>query len=192
MKFKAHPTSYRGVAFRSRLEARWAAFFDLAGWRWQYEPCDLGGWSPDFVLAGKSAPVLVEVKPINWSGDFDKMRAETEARDDLAKVRQASEDEVLILGAYPALGAGYAGGYGEHALGVFQNESWGNRDIAVLDQGYGFPLDFAAELGSFQHRMSGEYDGDHHLRGVDLDVVQRMWGRANALTQWRGQHAQSH
>ena len=33
------PTLYGGVRFRSRLEARWAAFFfDVAGWSWEYEP----------------------------------------------------------------------------------------------------------------------------------------------------------
>jgi len=52
MKFrytvKAHPTMYNGVQYRSRLEARWAAFFDLIGWQHEYEPIDLPGWSPDF------------------------------------------------------------------------------------------------------------------------------------------------
>lgn len=45
---KAHPTKYNGVQYRSRLEARWAAFFDLIGWQHEYEPIDLPGWSPDF------------------------------------------------------------------------------------------------------------------------------------------------
>jgi hypothetical protein len=31
-------TLYRGYRFRSRLEARWAVFFDVAGVAWQYEP----------------------------------------------------------------------------------------------------------------------------------------------------------
>lgn len=31
-------TLYRGYRFRSRLEARWAVFFDVAGIAWQYEP----------------------------------------------------------------------------------------------------------------------------------------------------------
>jgi hypothetical protein len=46
----AIPTTYAGVRFRSRLEARWAATFDLLGWEWAYEPYDLNGWIPDFVL----------------------------------------------------------------------------------------------------------------------------------------------
>ena len=31
-------TEYRGYRFRSRLEARWAAFFDACGVKWEYEP----------------------------------------------------------------------------------------------------------------------------------------------------------
>jgi hypothetical protein len=68
---KSHPTLYKGTMFRSRLEARWAAFFDLAGWEWQYEPIDLMGWTPDFYVrfhCGHSEcdgyhDLLVEVKP---------------------------------------------------------------------------------------------------------------------------------
>jgi hypothetical protein len=35
---KAIETRYRGFRFRSRLEARWAVFFDRLGIRWAYEP----------------------------------------------------------------------------------------------------------------------------------------------------------
>lgn len=31
-------TRYKGYRFRSRLEARWAVFFDVLGVRWEYEP----------------------------------------------------------------------------------------------------------------------------------------------------------
>ena len=49
-RFPAVETAYRDVVFRSRLEARWAAMFDLMGWRWQYEPVELDGWFPDFFV----------------------------------------------------------------------------------------------------------------------------------------------
>lgn len=60
---KAKPTRYKGIQFRSRLEARWAAFFDKLGWQWEYEPCDFNGWYPDFVIFGQG-PIYVEVKPV--------------------------------------------------------------------------------------------------------------------------------
>ena len=62
---------YANVLFRSRLEARWAAFFDLIGWNWEYEPIDLEGWTPDFRVTfscsnsecNGSHTLLIEVKP---------------------------------------------------------------------------------------------------------------------------------
>lgn len=55
MTIKAIETIYNGYRFRSRLEARWAVFFDALGIRYEYEPegFDLGeaGWYlPDFWL----------------------------------------------------------------------------------------------------------------------------------------------
>lgn len=38
MSIKAIETIYNGYRFRSRLEARWAVFFDAAGIKYQYEP----------------------------------------------------------------------------------------------------------------------------------------------------------
>lgn len=73
---KAIPTTYSGVNFRSRLEARWAAFFDLAGIRWDYEPLDMEGWTPDFRL-DLQEPLYAEVKPcgLGAAGFFDSTHA---------------------------------------------------------------------------------------------------------------------
>jgi hypothetical protein len=62
---QAIPTRYAGCHFRSRLEARWAVFFDALGIRWQYEPEGFVGWNevfylPDFHLTDLN--VYVEVK----------------------------------------------------------------------------------------------------------------------------------
>lgn len=38
MNIKPIETHYAGHRFRSRLEARWAVFFDTLGLKWQYEP----------------------------------------------------------------------------------------------------------------------------------------------------------
>ena len=62
----AIPTMYRGRQYRSRLEARWAAFFTILGWEYEHEPFDLGKWSPDFMLTDRvtGGKALAEVKPI--------------------------------------------------------------------------------------------------------------------------------
>jgi hypothetical protein len=74
----AHPTEYHGVLFRSRLEAQWAAFFDLVGWEWEYEPLDLIRWTPDFRVTfpcghsecNGSHVLLVEIKPYYSIDEF--------------------------------------------------------------------------------------------------------------------------
>ena len=66
-------TEYKGYKFRSRLEARWAVFFDACGVDWEYEPegYDLGEgvyYLPDFLLHdvklrhNSCADLYIEVK----------------------------------------------------------------------------------------------------------------------------------
>jgi hypothetical protein len=68
MSIKAIETRYKGYRFRSRLEARWAVFFDAFPLRWEYEPegYDLGAagyYLPDFYLPDLDGGTYVEVKP---------------------------------------------------------------------------------------------------------------------------------
>lgn len=60
-KIKPKPTKYNGVQFRSRLEAKWAAFFDILKWPWLYEPVDLGEWSPDFISRLQGSVTVTEM-----------------------------------------------------------------------------------------------------------------------------------
>lgn len=66
MSIKAIETQYKGYRFRSRLEARWAVFFDALGapWKYEHEGFDLGGagwYLPDFYMPDWDC--WIEVKP---------------------------------------------------------------------------------------------------------------------------------
>jgi len=66
-------TRYAGYRFRSRLEARWAVFFDHIGAPWEYEPegyalPDGGGYLPDFRLPESRWLLDVKPKPANFDG----------------------------------------------------------------------------------------------------------------------------
>src|SRR4051812_45121011 len=67
MSIAAIETTYKGKRFRSRLEVRWAMFFDELGIEWEYEPrqfgCPTAFYVPDFYLPGHKK--FVEVKPEN-------------------------------------------------------------------------------------------------------------------------------
>lgn len=82
---RAIETRYAGCRFRSRLEARWAVFFDALGVRWEYEPQGFhlpsGPYLPDFELFGLGGDgngydsLWFEVKPDGQtSGDRDDDR----------------------------------------------------------------------------------------------------------------------
>lgn len=70
MTIAAIETRYAGCRFRSRLEARWAVFFDALGIPWKYEPqgyvVDGQPYLPDFWIGG-DAGLWVEVK-----GELDR------------------------------------------------------------------------------------------------------------------------
>jgi hypothetical protein len=61
----AIPTIAFGIRFRSRLEATWAHVLTSVCGReaWQYEPFDLEGYIPDFLVTWKGVRTLIEVKP---------------------------------------------------------------------------------------------------------------------------------
>lgn len=111
MKIKSHQTEYSGHTFRSRLEATWAAFFDLCGISWAYEPVDLDGWVPDFVL-WMDVPVYVEVKPAPLHDAFPIVKAAVLDSSfpgfDKAKAHWSSVN-VLLLGTRPNDEADYFG-----------------------------------------------------------------------------------
>lgn len=68
---KAIETRYKGYRFRSRLEARWAVFFDALGVPWEYEKegyeLPSGRYLPDFWLPRER--VWLEIKPNTPSDD---------------------------------------------------------------------------------------------------------------------------
>ena len=69
---------------QSRLEARWAAYFDRVGIAWQYEPVRFGGSTLDFRLVLDGGEAYAEMKPVSefpmdvaqrmlgagWTGDI--------------------------------------------------------------------------------------------------------------------------
>jgi hypothetical protein len=87
---KAIETKYKGYRFRSRLEARWAVFFDALGLEWEYEPegFDLDGdwYLPDFWVpmpnhySGPGAGYWCEIKKPGEPSETEKRKARNLAR----------------------------------------------------------------------------------------------------------------
>lgn len=88
MSIKSIETEYNGYLFRSRLEARWAVFFDGIGTKYQYEPegYDIDGvrYLPDFYLS--EYQIWFEAKGPHATVD------------DLAKARAFGSADAPIIG----------------------------------------------------------------------------------------------
>jgi hypothetical protein len=95
MNIKPIETHYKGYRFRSRLEARWAVFFDAMGLEWEYEKegFDLGDgryYLPDFWLP--QVQMWAEVKGEEF----------TEGQKSLCEaLAMQSKNDVLLLAGMP-------------------------------------------------------------------------------------------
>jgi hypothetical protein len=153
---KAIPTIYSGVRFRSRLEAKWAAFFDRIGWPWEYEPFDLEGWAPDFLLRFPE-PVL------RGGGRALLVGASLDDRE--------IHHRTLFVGV--GLGRGVCGEEGE------ENPEGELIALGACNCGVGL----CPSLGAYSCWRCGYYDGNA-LNGM-CDTIERAWADASNATQWR-------
>lgn len=171
-------TTYNGTRFRSRLEARWAAFFDLVGWKWTYEPFDLAGYIPDFVLQFHE-PLLVEVKPELSIAGLEQHAGKLEG--------SGWEKEALIVGADPRLDGewrdtGAIGLLAERWVSESRVEfTWEEAPWSTCLHCHR-PSFFHAS-GGWKCRVCGEYDGDHMIGPAPANLA-ALWGSAHALTRW--------
>ena len=97
---KSKETIYNGYRFRSRLEARWAVFFDKLHITYQYEPeafvCDDGSqYTPDFFLPNsfmrdkEHKGLYLEIKHFGWN--------EPSQRKYIDRISTALETQNLLL-----------------------------------------------------------------------------------------------
>ena len=127
---KAIQTVYKGYRFRSRLEARWAVFFDALGIKWEYEKegYDLDGiwYLPDFWLP--ELECWIEVK-----GKEPTEQEHAKAQ----RLAETSNHPVILLGEMPAP-------HDEHRMGYKMDSDMWLTQVARF-QGYAPELDLSLD-----------------------------------------------
>jgi hypothetical protein len=149
------PTNYRGYRFRSRLEARWAVFFDAAGIRYDFEPegfllPDGTPYLPDFWLP--DAKMWAEVKP---NDHLDKVVVPVDALSRLGALALGSDHPALLLDG-PPRDTNYWAAWPDHAEPV----GWDWQDLYLSD-GY-----YHGDLGRFYISTGMAYFPDHAAEGT--------------------------
>lgn len=177
------PTKYEGIEFRSRLEAKWAAFFTRIGWEWTYEPFDGNGYIPDFLIHGPN-PLLVEVKPAATWDEYHQPIEKLESG-----VAGIWEHDLLVVGTDPIVPSPVhrreqylpvVGLLGEH-----------NPDGWAWDTGVWLRCLACQTLGIYHQSMGwmgrpcGHYDGDGYLGSPDMGAIGDKWNDATNEVKWR-------
>jgi hypothetical protein len=175
----AIPTVYKDIEFRSRLEAKWAAFFDAAGWRWEYEPFDLNGWIPDFVLNPGIKSVLVEVKPFQAFEDWGEVITQVTR----ATVgTQCHDSNILLLGAslleVPVIKWPSIGWYG-HYDAACQRLDFGQAILHMRNRQFGFFHFFMRD----QDVITAETVDVQSV--VQMKRAEYLWAKATNMVKWK-------
>jgi hypothetical protein len=190
----AIPTEYKGRIYRSRLEARWAAFFDRLDLAAEYEPFDLGSWSPDFLLS--AIDTLIEVKPLTA---FDP---DTWSKIISACIEQKLKKAIVLTTVAPILDRGVAwigwagmpwstptpGAYLRAGIAWYGHESQPTfvADITCISSD-GFFSTSGAELlfRDFSLRTAADAPASYG------EYTMELWARATSDVQWHAKDAES-
>ena len=205
------PTTFNGVDYRSRLEAKWASFFYLCGWNYTYEPENFVGWFPDFLIVGDEGNrIWIEVKPISLGGYGEHPTEITDVMEK-ATTHKGMMDELLLLGDGPVV----KGRNNDSQIGWLNeificredpscpfspNNSCGKNVLHNHWAGAMFGTWIGSErLGagsgsrksgfchgndSYRDRITGGYDGGCYGEGSPL-LPQTLWRKAVKAVQYR-------
>ena len=186
----AIPTMFNGRQYRSRLEARWAAFMSLCKWDYEYEPNDLAGWIPDFAIWGATGNTIwVEVKPVMA---FPRSVA-SKMEQGLPDAYRARGDELLILGTKPSPTPRLAvqenkrprlGWLAQTPLRAADGHwHWGDSMFGRWASGAKFGF---CHSESHNDRITGIHAERCGGRpGAKTSDLSRLWAEATNLVQWR-------
>jgi hypothetical protein len=167
---KAIETRYAGCRFRSRLEARWAVFFDALGFAWEYEPegyelGELGRYLPDFRVWDTGSVGTGEAQWIEVKG-----------------VHPTPREIDLINELFWVTRTGAAIVYGEieaRALDGFRRNEWA-LPACVAHYGrtpVGWDMVRPYEVAGYHERLTAHLDRNEAF-GVDSPFVQTSLDRA--------------
>lgn len=179
------PTKYKGYTFRSRLEARWAVYFDLIGLTWEYEPEGYvlrnGVWYlPDFYLHQLDTFVEIKPMPVLYGSPNTAWSRMFMAGDDFrAKWKPFSIDHALwVKFGLPNNDADYLL-YGDggnvrdnYHMGTYMMNSCDEMDIEIYNK---YKNNFKPELADYFHPYNDaflycDYGGIRFYEYADCDV----------------------
>lgn len=166
--------------------------FDLLGWRWVYEPENLYGWLPDFLIFGHRRSMYVEIKP-HAGNAVSRLKIE--------RAVEASGFciKALLLGESPRLEESKLD-LGGVAIGDLyaRLEEWYDEDdglqittwfpaILMLRRSESHPLPFDLyAMGGFDTcLMAGGNETSKSVCRAELAETHDLWNQAGSMVRYR-------
>lgn len=144
--------------------------FDQLGWTWVYEPIDLAGYIPDFILQFKE-PLLIEIKPALTVEDllapFEKIRTGGWTR------------RFAVLGAARV---NYTESYMDTAWGMQFEPYFGVQDLQIFRCGCGYTP--CSTSGNWSCGRGCDLRPGHANPSEPKEIL-KMWRAAGNTVQWR-------
>ena len=159
----------RGIQFRSRIEAQWAYIFETLEWNWDYEPIDLQGYIPDFIIRFDDAnEILIEIK-----GDVNIWKEE---------VYTPHKDKIIKSGwkgQFGILGGAYKEGSAESwiNIGKLFNGGWCQDDLVLRKNNKNNKWSLGGDKESVQETYQ------YHTIQKEFS---KLWVEAKNKVQWKG------
>ena len=162
----------RGIQFRSRIEAQWAYIFETLEWDWEYEPIDLQGYIPDFIIKfDGDNEILIEIK-----GDVNIWKED---------VYTPHKDKIIKSGwkgQFGILGGAYKEGSVEYWINI-------GKTFYVIDGGW-CQDDLVVRKNNKTHKWSVCCDKDSVQETYQYHTIQmefsKLWVEAKNKVQWKG------
>ena len=179
----AKPTIFRGVIYRSRLEAKWAAMFSLLRWEFQYEPENLRGWLPDFLIQQGRHILYVECRPAYAQG-------EVRDRIERAIVDGGAAFSAMMVGEMPTygrFGASLGEAFTDLSGGYEPIFGWDTADLTVPRR-QSSPA-YSLEISSGAPLLGGGNTCGKDRVEADLGHALSLWAKACNEVRFKGEPA---
>lgn len=154
-KYKAVPTEYNGITFRSKLEARYAIGFDRLGLQWGYEGKAFASsdgiiYTPDFYLPELN--LYFEVKGEMKTADYRRI-----------EMFHSQGHDIVI-------------GHSDGTMTIYRMTSHGDYkdDCAVAKCRKCGGVFFVTELWGWECTRCGAYESDHYIEWMEHNFFEAI------------------
>jgi P4 family phage/plasmid primase-like protien len=178
---KGIPTiGVRGIQFRSRIEAQWAYIFEKLEWDWEYEPIDLQGYIPDFIIKfDDNKEILIEIK-----GDTNIWNT------DVYKYHKNKIVKSGWRGIFGILGGSYKAGSAEYWINIGKvfyliDDQLLHNDLVLRKNNKTHKWSLGCDIGTYDI-LNDNFKDTCYIDDVPQKEFLKIWVEAKNKVQWKG------